>query len=309
MNAHIPGQPLPPKKDRREVARETARIQREEQKKRDARNRWFLRGGIGVALIAIAAIVAFIVVGSIKPPAPGPLNMASDGILMQGDGTTISAVETDATEPDADPVPTDVSALTDTVNIAVYLDYLCPYCNQFETTNADQLNSWLAAGNVTLEIHPISILDNSSNGTKYSTRSANAASCVANYAPDSFLDVNAALFANQPTEGTSGLTDAELVSLVETAGVTDEAVATCITDQEFSSWVGTATDRALEGPLPNSSLEALTGTPTVLVQGVQYQGDLADAAAFETFVMEQATATSNTTGGEPTEESTPAPAE
>ena len=304
MNAHIPGQPLSPKKDRREVARETARIQREEQKKRDARNRWFLRGGIGLGLIAIAAIVAFIVVGSIKPPAPGPLNMASDGILMQGEGGTISAVQTEATAPDAEPVPTDVSALTDTVNIAVYLDYLCPYCNQFETTNAAQLNSWLGAGNVTLEVHPVSILDNSSSGSKYSTRAANAASCVANYAPDSFLDVNAALFASQPAEGTSGLTDDELVSLVETAGVTDESVATCITEQEFSSWVGSATDRALEGPLPNSSLEQLTGTPTVIVQGVQYQGDLGDAAAFETFVMEQATVTTDTSG-----DSTEEPAE
>ena len=291
------------------MARETARIQREEQKKRDARNRWFLRGGIGLALVAVAALVAVLIVGSIKPPSAGPLNMASDGILMQGDGTTVSAVPTAATAPDADPVPTDVSELTSTVNIAVYLDYLCPYCGQFETTNGAQLASWLTAGNITLETHPISILDQSSAGSKYSTRSANAAACVANYQPDSFLDVNTALFANQPTEGTTGLTNDELVSLVEEAGVTDKAVATCITDQEFSDWVGTATDRALEEPLPNSSLDKLTGTPTVIVQGVQYQGDLADAAAFETFVMEQATATSNTTGGEPTEESTPAPAE
>jgi protein-disulfide isomerase len=305
MNAHIPGKPTPPKKDRREEARESARIQREAQKKREARNRWFLRGGIGIALIAIAAIVAVIVIGSIKPPTPGPANMASDGILMQGDGTTISAVPTEATAPDADPVPTDVSALTDTVNIAVYVDYLCPYCNQFEATNAEQINSWLAAGNITLETHPISILDQGSNGTKYSTRAANTASCVANYQPDSFLDVNAALFANQPAEGTSGLTDAELVSLVETAGVTDEAVATCITDQEFSDWVGAATDRALNEPLPNSSLEKLTGTPTVIVQGEQYTGDLADAAAFEAFVMDQASATANTGG----ETSTEAPAE
>jgi protein-disulfide isomerase len=299
MNAHIPGKPTPPKKDRREEAREMARVKREEQQKREKRNRWLLRGGIGVALIAVAAIVAILVVGSIRPPSPGPANMASDGILLQGDGSTISAVPTDATEPDAEPVATDVSALSDTVNIAVYLDYLCPYCNQFETTNADQLNSWLTAGTVTLEVHPISILDNASNGTKYSTRSANAAACVANYQPDSFLDVNAALFANQPAEGTSGLTDAELVGLVETAGVTDAAVESCIVDQEFSDWVGDATDRALNEPLPNSSLEKLTGTPTIIVQGEQYTGELGDASAFEAFVMDQASATANT-GGEPT---------
>jgi protein-disulfide isomerase len=291
MNAKTPGQPLPPKKDRREVARETARLQREEQKKRDARNRWFLRGGIGLALVAVAAIVAVLIVGSIKPATPGPLNMASDGILMQGDGTTISAVPTAATAADAEPEPTDVSALTSTVNIAVYVDYLCPYCGQFETTNGEQLASWLTAGNITLETHPISILDQSSSGSQYSTRSANAAACVANYQPDSFLDVNAALFANQPAEGTTGLSNAELVSLVEEAGVTDESVASCITDGTFSDWVGDATDRALDNPLPNTEIGALTGTPTVLVQGVKYEGDLSDAAAFETFVMEQATAT------------------
>ena len=291
MNAKTPGQALPPKKDRREVARETARVQREEQKKREARNRWFLRGGIGLALVAVAAIVAILIVGSVKPPSPGPLNMASDGILMQGDGTTVSAVPTAATAPDADPVPTDVSELTSTVNIAVYLDYLCPYCGQFETTNGAQLASWLTAGNITLETHPISILDQASSGSKYSTRSANAAACVANYQPDSFLDVNTALFANQPTEGTTGLTNAELVSLVEEAGVTDESVATCITDGAFSDWVGDATDRALDDALPNTDIGPLVGTPTVLVQGVKYEGDLGDAAAFEAFVMEQATAT------------------
>ena len=291
MNAKTPGQPLPPKKDRREVARETARIQREEQKKRETRNRWFLRGGIGLALVAVAAIVAVLIIGSVKPPSPGPLNMASDGILMQGDGTAISAVPTAATAVDAEPVPTDLSALTSTVNIAVYVDYLCPYCGQFETTNGAQLASWLTAGNITLETHPISILDQSSSGSKYSTRSANAAACVANYQPDSFLDVNSALFANQPTEGTIGLSNAELVSLVEEAVVTDEAVASCITDGEFSDWVGDATDRALDDALPNTDIGPLVGTPTVLVQGVKYEGDLGDAAAFEAFVMEQATAT------------------
>ena len=296
MNSKIPGQPQLPKKDRREEARESARRMREEQKKRDQRRRWYLRGGIGIALIAVATIVALVIIGSVRPATPGPLNMASDGILLQGDGTAITAVPTEATQPDAEPVATDLSAHTDTVNISVYLDYLCPFCGQFEVTNAEQLNSWLTAGNITLEVHPISILDGSSAGSKYSTRAANAASCVANYQPDSFLDVNAALFANQPTEGTDGLTDAELVSLVETAGVTDASVASCITDQEFGSWVGDATDRALAGPLPNTDVKNVAGTPTVLVQGVQYTGALDDAAAFESFVMEQATATGTDTG-------------
>ena len=290
MNAQTPGQPLPPKKDRRDVARENARQLREQQKKREKRNRWFLRGGIGLALVAVAVVVALLIVGSVKQPMAGPRNMASDGLLMVGDGTTISAVKTEASAPDADPVATDLSALGDSVNITVYVDYLCPYCGLFETTNSAQLTAWLTAGNISLETHPISILDNQSAGSKYPTRAANAASCVANYQPDSFLDVNSALFANQPTEGTTGLSNKELVSLVRDAGVTDDDVASCITDQRFDGWVADATDRALEGPLPNTELKAITGTPTVLVQGVQYQGALDDAAAFESFVMAQASA-------------------
>lgn len=290
MNSRIPGQPVPPKKDRREEARDSARRMREEQKKRDRRRRWYWRGGIGLALIAVATVVSLVIIGSVRPATPGPLNMASDGVLLQGDGTAIAAVPTAATQPNAEPVATDVGALSDTVNITVYLDYLCPYCGQFEATNAEQLSSWLTAGNITLEVHPISILDASSAGSKYSTRAANAASCVANYQPDSFFDVNNALFTNQPTEGTAGLTDNELVSLVKEAGVTDTAVSTCITDQQFSGWVGDATDRALAGPLPNTDVAKVEGTPTVLVQGKQYTGDLTDAAAFETFVMAQASA-------------------
>lgn len=297
MNAQTPGQPLPPKKDRRDVARENARQLREQQKKREKRNRWFLRGGIGLALVAIAVVAALLIVGSVKQPMAGPKNMASDGLLMVGNGTTISAVETKASAPDADPVPTDLSTLGDSVNITVYVDYLCPYCGLFETTNAAQLTSWLTAGNISLETHPISILDNQSAGSKYSTRAANAVSCVANYQPNSFLDVNSALFANQPTEGTTGLSNKELVSLVQDAGVTDEAVASCITDQRFDGWVADATDRALSGPLPNTELKAITGTPTVLVQGVQYQGALDDAAAFESFVMAQASATTQQSDG------------
>jgi nucleoid-associated protein YgaU len=61
-----------------------------------------------------------------------------------------------------------------------------------------------------------------------------------------------------------------------------------VTEQTFASWVGGATDRALTGPLPNSDVRAVTGTPTVLVNGVSYTGAFDDAAAFEEFVLTEA---------------------
>jgi protein-disulfide isomerase len=272
------------KNQRREHARELARMTREADLKKKRRNRWITQASVGVGVIAIAAVVALVVMTGTKAPIAGPLNMLSDGILLTGDGTTTSAVTTTALQPDADPVATDQTTMTSTANIVVYLDYLCPYCGQFETTNSTQIASWVQSGAATLEIHPISILDNSSLGTKYSTRSANAAACVANYDPNNFLAVNTSLFENQPEESTSGLTNAELVSLVAAAGSDGEDVSTCITNETFTDWVADATTRALDGPLPNTDVAAVTGTPTVLVNGEKYSGALDDSDAFLSFV-------------------------
>ncbi|WP_213815100.1 thioredoxin domain-containing protein [Glaciihabitans sp. dw_435] len=277
------------KNEKREHARELARATREADAKRKRRRRWITQGGIGVGVIAIAAIVALVVTMGGKGSA-GPLNMLSDGIVLQGDGTTTTAVQTAALAADATPVPTDVTAKTTTANIVMYVDYLCPYCNQFETANSAQIESWVKAGTATLEIHPIAILDSSSLGTKYSTRAANAAACVANYDPNNFLAVSDALYASQPDEGTAGLTNDELISLVQGAGVTNTDVPACITKGTFGGWVTDETARALKGPLPNSTVAAVTGTPTVIVNGTQYDGSLTDATVFSDFVTAQMTA-------------------
>lgn len=291
MNSTTPGQPRPPRKDQREAAREKARLQLKAAQKKEQRRRWAWRGGITVVLVAIVAVIAIVIVSNATPGATnGPANMASDGVLLTGDGTTVSVVKTPALTANEKPIATDQTALANTVNIVTYVDYLCPYCGQFETTNGPQITSWLTAGNATLEVHPMSILDSASRGTKYSTRSANAAACVANYEPSKFLDVSTALFANQPKEDTEGLTNAQLTALVKGAGATNSSIPNCISDGTFSAWVAAATTRALDGPLPNSKVPKVEGTPTVLVNGVKYTGALDDASAFQAFVTQQASA-------------------
>ncbi len=287
-----PAGPGETKRERRESAREKARVTREAEAKRRRRNKWALQGGLVVGVLAILAVVALVITRSLAPAGPGPLNMASDGIVLSGDGTTVSAVTTDATPADGSPTPS-AAGTAEKPSIVVYLDYMCPYCGQFDTTNAEQLETWVTQGVADLEIHPLGFLDNASLGSKYSTRSANALACVANYQPDTALDVNTALFAQQPAENTTGLTNDELVTLVQGAGADDPAVGSCITDGEFTDWVASATERALNDPLPNSDLAAVSATPTVLVNGQQYQGSPTDAAAFAQFVAEVA-------GGQPT---------
>ena len=125
-------------------------------------------------------------------------------------------------------------------NIVMYVDYLCPFCGQFEATNSESMRTMVESGAATLETHPIAILTNKSAGTQYSDRAANAAACVADSSPDSFFDFNAILFENQPEEGTEGLSNDELKALADEAGVSSlSTIEQCIDDEQFKSWVRT----------------------------------------------------------------------
>jgi len=286
------------KNDRREAAREKARVLREEQKKKERRSRIFLQGGIILTSLVIIGVIALVIMNSIRPAGPGPENMASDGIqISQGD----VALKTPALKAGDSPVANKPDTSSGTLDIQLYVDYLCPICGQFEKTNGDYITGLLDNGGATVEIHPIAILDRLSQGTKYSTRATNAAACVANYAPNQYYAFHTLLFANQPEENTSGLTDEQLVDLTSEAKVKNaDRVASCIHDQDFKGWVVGSTGRALNGPIPNSNVDKIQGTPTVIVNGQKYQGAVDDLASFQAFVLQAAGDTFN-------ENSTPTP--
>ena len=278
------GDGRPSKNQRRELAREKARLNREKQKKRDRRSRWALQGGIGLVLVAIIAIVGLVIWNGVRPAGPGPANMASDGIHI---GEGFKATPTMALASDADPVPTATDD-SGVVNIRIYVDYLCPYCKDFEETNAEQLEGYIETGAATVEIHPLAVLTSRAQG--YSLRAANAAACVANYSPDSFWEFNSLMFDNQPAEQSSGLDDAAIIAITEEAGVSKaDAVAGCITDQRYKAWVDAATDRVLTGDIPDSNIEQVQGTPIIVVNGKQYRGELNDPSEFAAFVLAQST--------------------
>ena len=278
------GDGRPSKNQRRELAREKARLNREKQKKRDRRSRWVLQGGIGLVLVAIIAIVGLVIWNGVRPAGPGPANMASDGIHI---GEGFKATPTMALASDADPVPT-ATEDSGVVNIRVYVDYLCPYCKDFEETNAEQLEGYIETGAATVEIHPLAVLTSRAQG--YSLRAANAAACVANYSPDTFWEFNRLMFDNQPAEQSSGLDDAAIIAITEEAGVGKaDSVADCITDQRYKAWVDAATDRVLTGDIPDSNIEQVQGTPIIVVNGKQYRGELNDPSEFAAFVLAQST--------------------
>jgi len=283
------------KNQRREHAREEARIMREKQKARQRRKRFFVQGGIGAAVIVIVVIIALVVVqnnqnaATASATAAGPANMKSDGILFHGVNGTATAVKTTAVKAKGKPVATDTAKLTSTANIVEYIDYQCPYCDQFLTTNLAQEDKWVASGKATLEIHPISFLDSDSQGNRYSSRAANAVACVANYDPNDFLAVTKSLYANQPAEQSSGMSNSKLLSIVQGAGATGTKIAGCVNSETFKTWVTESSARVTGGSFIGvaKTPEAFPGTPTVFVNGVPYSGSLTDASTFASFVNAQ----------------------
>jgi len=288
------------KNERREEAREKARVQRDEQKKKDRRTKLFLQGGVGIALVAIVAVIALVLVNSNQPQGPGPQNFASDGVqLNQG----FIATPTDAIEADAEPIPSVPDEESGVLDIQIYVDYLCPICGAFEQANAEYIESLVDNGAATLEVHPITILDRFSQGQRYSSRAVNAVACVADSSPNDFYSYHTLLLSPevQPAENSNGLSDDDFITLLGTAGVENvPAISECIKDETFKSWVSNSTERALAGPIPNSEIAQVTGTPTVLVNGIKYEGAVNDLASFQAFVIQSAGETFN-------ENSTPTP--
>lgn len=255
---------------RRAAAREKARLARQKQKRRAKGARYAIFGGVSVVVIALVVGIVMVVVNSVQPAGPGPANMAGDGITI---GKDFRAVPAEAQSPSAEPSATTTAATGQTVKITIYLDYLCPICGSFEKTNNDYIKGLVQSGAATVEYHPIAILTNQSLGTKYSQRAANAGACVADHSPNSYFAFNTAMFERQPEEGTAGLTDAQLISLVRGLGkvANMSEIRRCITEQTYTPWVVAATQRAISGPITGASIKKVAGTPTVLVNGQQYK--------------------------------------
>lgn len=151
------------------------------------------------------------------------------------------------------------------VTVAIYFDYMCPACGQFEEVNGDDLTRLVEDGQARVELRPISFLDQTSMGTQYSTRSANALATVADGAPDSVWAFHQALYAAQPQEGSTGLSDEELVDVAVEAGV-PQGVADRFEDRSFQGWVERVTEAAFD-----SGVEQ---TPTVFVDDEEFTGNL-----------------------------------
>ncbi|MEX0152130.1 DsbA family protein [Microbacterium sp. LMI1-1-1.1] len=200
---------------------------------------WFAIGVTAAALVVVLIVGGVVWFANSQATSPGP------------------APQAQAVDPDTGAIAVGTGDQT----VDTYVDFMCPICNQFEQSYGPTLESLVDDGTITLNIHPISILDRASQGTEFSTRSANAAYCVAEDDAQNVLPFVQAMYAQQPAEQTSGLDDATLVQIAESAGASD-AVASCIQDGTYERFV---TARTRDTPVqPGASGIA---TPTIAING------------------------------------------
>lgn len=294
--------PRQSKNERRDAAREKARQERERQQRREKRNRAVLQLSIGVVIVAIVAVVAVIIVNSVRPPGPGPANMANGGITITG--ASLTAERTGAAAASATPTPEPTTG-DGKVRIQVFEDFACPYCKQFEDSNGPQVAELVKSGAAIVQYYPVAILDRL-YPDKYSTRAANAAAAVANWSPDQWDAFHTALYAIQPEEGvaTSGPSDDRIIAVAKQVGVKNlDKISAAIKDGQFDDWVTARTNEFTEkrGALSGANLPAswAGSTPTVMVNGQYYAGAPSDTSAFGSFVT--------SVGGTSTATPTPSP--
>ena len=275
--------PRPTRDQQREAAREKAKMLREQNQKKEKRSKLALQLGVAAAALAIVGGVGGAIWFEAANRAEAPVVEATPANLSAEGGIKIG-VGLQAFTEDKTPTPEAGGAVPE---IIIYVDYQCPICQAFDVPNSAQLRSWVDTGAATVEIRPISFLDRASLN-EYSSRAANAAACVANFAPDSYFDLHQILMEEQPAEGTEGHDDNALFAFAEEAGAGSQEVKGCIQNKSFNDWVEQNTEHVLTTPAGDVNLQ-VSGTPTIVVNGKQYTWETGDelvsAERFAQFVQ------------------------
>ncbi|MGW5369037.1 DsbA family protein [Streptomyces sp. NPDC004009] len=143
------------------------------------------------------------------------------------------------------------------VQVDAFIDFLCPFCKQFEERSGPILDELAADEAISLVYHPMGFLDGLST-TRYSSRASAASGCASD--GGHFTEYLYALFANQPPEGGPGLSDDELIELGRAVGLGNGSFAACVRQGVYLDWSSYVTATAVQ--------RGVGGTPTVAVRGV-----------------------------------------
>lgn len=284
------------KAERTSEAREKARLIREAQLKKDKRNKLLIGWGIVVAVVAILAVVALVVTTTMRQNAPiadqgptpangnvnGGITLLANTDVIKLEPATVDAAavgEPPETAPAEVVAPGAEAEAGKPVKVVLYVDFICPVCKNFEAQYNEQLTALRNEGKISVEYRALGFLDNRSS-TNYSSRAANAAACVVNESPEKYAEFVDSLFANQPAEGSAGLSDDKLKTMATDIGAKN--IGTCIDEKTYRPFVKFTTKQA--------AAIGVTGTPTVFVDGQQWGKGASAQTPFPDFLQAAITA-------------------
>ncbi|WEG08183.1 thioredoxin domain-containing protein [Microbacterium horticulturae] len=198
---------------------------------------WFAIWVSVIAVVVLVAVTGVVIAINNKAAAPGA---APSGGIVDTDAGAVVFGDADAPN-----------------TIETYVDFLCPYCNQFEQAEGASIKKLVDAGTAVLKVHPVTILDQGTAPAGFSSRASSAFFAIATADPDNAYAFMQAMYENQPDEQSAGLTDEQIVQIAKSAGVNVtsdlEKTITKNTYQSFAQSKGLPADA--------------TGTPHVVVNG------------------------------------------
>ncbi len=200
-------------------------------------------GLTAVVVVFAVGLVLYIVMSSDKPVAgeAKPVRVASADLITK-EGTA---------EPKA--------------VLALYEDFLCPHCADFEQQFGPTISRLIERGAVQADYYMVSILNTAQNDN-YPSRAAAAAYCVADESTEAFQRFHSALFVMQPREmGAQYPTNAQLIETARQAGAGGD-VAECINSGRYIEMVDEL-----------AGTTGINSTPSVRINGEDYRFSTPDA--------------------------------
>lgn len=200
------------------------------------------------ALVAIFIVFAVVTAGS-PQEGPAPTTTEDGGVQVTQDGVASGPL----TEVDVSEEPTGggtpPGTLGDPVNLVIYLDFSCQHCAEFEENYGEAIQTLVDHGEITVEYRVVALLDD------YSDRSAEAAACVADEAPDQYLDAVHYLSGQQEAQPSE---DEIVEDLTGMGADIDE----CMSESRYEAFVEHTSQHAQQ---------YITGTPSVWANGQHWQ--------------------------------------
>lgn len=141
------------------------------------------------------------------------------------------------------------------LQIDIWEDFQCPYCNYFEQSMSGYLDELIRNQEAKVVYHMASFLG------QESVRAANASYC--SIEEGRFLDYHKALYQVQGGENSGLFSNENLIEIGSKLGITSQGFQDCVADNKYGDYVKKVAE--------SMSKNNVDGTPTVFINGKRWE--------------------------------------